>query len=96
MGDVVDEKASKPSSQVIPGRGLNEDGNHPDCEQINSHTSGSISDEFKPGIRFYLAFSSLVVLVIMLALDGTSISVALPVSQTFSLPLIKVGSEPQK
>ncbi|KAH9809316.1 Sugar transporter [Teratosphaeria destructans] len=34
---------------------------------------------FKPGIRFYLAFSALAALSLVVALDGTSISVALPV-----------------
>jgi hypothetical protein len=36
---------------------------------------------FNPGARFYLAFSSLVVLAMMVSLDGTSVSVALPVSR---------------
>jgi hypothetical protein len=35
---------------------------------------------FNPGARFYFAFSSLTVLAMMVALDGTSVSVALPVS----------------
>ena len=34
---------------------------------------------FEPGYRFYLGFSSLAVLAMMVLLDGTSISVALPV-----------------
>lgn len=36
---------------------------------------------FNPGARFYMAFSSLVVLAMMVSLDGTSVSVALPVSK---------------
>lgn len=35
--------------------------------------------KFEPGYRFYLAFSSLAVLAMMVSLDGTSVSVALPV-----------------
>ena len=35
--------------------------------------------DFRPGRRFWLAFLSLAVLTLMVALDGTSISVALPV-----------------
>ncbi|KAK4546813.1 hypothetical protein LTR36_001545 [Oleoguttula mirabilis] len=35
--------------------------------------------EFRPDLRFYLAFSSLAALSLVVALDGTSISVALPV-----------------
>lgn len=34
---------------------------------------------FKPGYRFYMAFSSLALLAMMASLDGTSVSVALPV-----------------
>jgi MFS family permease len=34
---------------------------------------------FKPGLQFYLAFSALAALSLVVALDGTSISVALPV-----------------
>ena len=37
-------------------------------------------EEFHPGYRFYLAFATLSILTLMVALDGTSISVALPVS----------------
>ncbi|KAL3426467.1 MFS multidrug transporter [Phlyctema vagabunda] len=35
--------------------------------------------EFRPDARFYLAFSSLTVLAMMVSLDGTSVSVALPI-----------------
>src|SRR4051812_2831249 len=37
------------------------------------------SVEFKPTTRLYLAFGALAVLTLMVALDGTSISVALPI-----------------
>jgi hypothetical protein len=37
------------------------------------------SEKFKPDVHFWLAFSPLTVLVVMVALDGTSLSVALPV-----------------
>lgn len=36
--------------------------------------------EFKPSVRLYLAFCTLAVITMMVALDGTSISVALPVA----------------
>lgn len=39
---------------------------------------------FKPGYRFYMAFSSLAVLAMMVSLDGTSVSVALPVCHIYS------------
>jgi MFS family permease len=50
-----------------------------------SSSSSSITDEktsppeFHPNTRFYLAFAALAVLTLMVALDGTSISVALPI-----------------
>ena len=37
------------------------------------------AEEFKPTLRFKLAFVSLAILTLMVALDATSISVALPV-----------------
>ena len=40
--------------------------------------------EFKPTTRLYLAFGTLAVITLMVALDGTSLSVALPVR---SLPI---------
>lgn len=40
--------------------------------------------EFKPTTRLYLAFGTLAVITLMVALDGTSLSVALPVG---SLPI---------
>lgn len=39
--------------------------------------------EFKPSARLYLAFLTLCVMTLMVALDGTSLSVALPVSKQF-------------
>ena len=41
--------------------------------------------EFKPTTRLYLAFGTLAVITLMVALDGTSLSVALPVG---SLPIL--------
>jgi MFS family permease len=53
---------------------------------VSSSSSSSLSEQrkndgapFKPSARFLLAFASLAVLTLMVALDGTSISVALPV-----------------
>jgi len=40
---------------------------------------GEDFSRFKPGYRFYLAFIALSVLALMVSLDGTSVSVALPV-----------------
>lgn len=38
-----------------------------------------ISTTFNPGLKFYLAFMSFAVLILMVALDATTLSVALPV-----------------
>ncbi len=51
----------------------------------DSETPSSIHEdakipEFKPSARVYLAFLTLAVITLMVALDGTSLSVALPVS----------------
>ena len=46
----------------------------------SEHSEGSLSsNEFKPGWRLILAFVSLSVVTLMVALDATSISVALPI-----------------
>lgn len=63
-----------------------------DCDTIeftgeSSTTVGSSSEikpAFKPGLRFYLAFSSLLIITLAAALDATSLSVALPVSSLFT------------
>ena len=39
------------------------------------------TEDWNPGWRFHLAFSCLAVLAMMVSLDGTSVSVALPVCQ---------------
>ena len=41
---------------------------------------GAPDVEFKPSRRLYVAFATLAVITLMVALDGTSLSVALPVS----------------
>lgn len=64
-----DEKAEMASSSQHPDSG-------------NSSISSKHDDPpptFQPGRRFYLAFLALAVLTLMVALDGTSLSVALPV-----------------
>ena len=43
-------------------------------------TAGVDPDTFKPSPRLYVAFATLAVITLMVALDGTSLSVALPVS----------------
>ena len=58
-------------------------------EERGTETPSSIQEdmkttEFKPSARLYLAFLTLAVITLMVALDGTSLSVALPVcSESF-------------
>ena len=47
--------------------------------------------KFKPTIKLYLAFGTLAVITLMVALDGTSLSVALPVG--FSLCISSTSCE---
>lgn len=59
-----------------------------EARQNDSETPPSIApentqdfpDDFKPSTRLYVAFLTLAVITLMVALDGTSLSVALPVS----------------
>lgn len=48
-------------------------------EEEDGQAQETVATEFRPELRFYLAFSSLAALSLVVALDGTSISVALPV-----------------
>lgn len=62
-------------------------------EKIEEHTAAGtennestklVADDgatapWNPGYRFYMAFSALAVLAMMVSLDGTSVSVALPI-----------------
>lgn len=47
--------------------------------------------EFKPTLMLYLAFGTLAVITMMVALDGTSLSVALPVSCQSSLSALSIN-----
>ena len=59
--------------------------NEHEPDTVNASSNGVT--KFDPGWRFYLAFSSLAVLAMMVSLDGTSVSVALPVRLPPSLRL---------
>ena len=48
---------------------------------------GVLPPEFKPSLRLYLAFLTLAVITMAVALDGTSLSVALPVRSVQPLML---------
>ena len=53
--------------------------------------SSSLPDNFSPGWRFYASFTSLCIITLAVALDATSLSVALPVTAPpFHQPLTMV------
>ena len=53
---------------------------YPPFQQVQSAGIPPVPEaEFKPTTRLYLAFGTLAVITLMVALDGTSLSVALPV-----------------
>ena len=47
--------------------------------ELERALTGMAAEDFKPGKRLYVAFLTLAVITLMVALDGTSLSVALPV-----------------
>ena len=81
------------SSSHLPNAIANKEGsvctaiatNEHEADTVNANSNGVT--KFDPGWRFYLAFSSLAVLAMMVSLDGTSVSVALPVRLSSFLPL---------
>ena len=50
--------------------------------ELERQLTGVAAEDFKPSKRLYVAFLTLAVITLMVALDGTSLSVALPVSLT--------------
>ena len=80
MGEPL--QSSLPSAP--PSDGTNKEDNVGTATGTDEHESDTINatsnvvTKFHPGKRFYLAYSSLAVLVMMVALDGSSVSVALP------------------
>ena len=53
-------------------------------------TSSSSPENFNPGWRFYASFTSLCIITLAVALDATSLSVALPVIAPSIQPMIGV------
>lgn len=72
-------------SILPPPGGIERNAINTEPEQVASSDSSTHSKKedavpaFQPGRRFYLAFLALAVLTLMVALDGTSLSVALPI-----------------
>ena len=71
-------------SSTAPSNGTNKESNVDTATATSEHEPDTINasskdvTKFNPSRRFYLAYSSLAVLVMMVALDGSSVSVALP------------------
>ena len=82
----LDIERPLPSSlpSAPPSDGANKEDNVGTAAATDEHESDTVNasskdvTKFNPGKRFYLAYSSLAVLVMMVALDGSSVSVALP------------------
>ena len=64
-----EKKPAEPSLEVKPGGGMT----------VLDLASSSPPDEFHPGWRFYTSFTSLCIITLAVALDATTLSVALPV-----------------
>ena len=80
----IGEPLQSSLSSAPPGDSTNKEDNVGTATATGEHESDTIDanskdvTKFNPGKRFYLAYSSLAVLVMMVALDGSSVSVALP------------------
>jgi MFS family permease len=77
----LDEKPSDPSSTSPPPQATAEPVSSSSSSIHSQHkqdATPSTPTPFKPTLRLVLAFAALAVLTLMVALDGTSISVALP------------------
>ena len=64
-------------AKVLPPEAVAANGN---ADTAATPQKNAPAEEFHPGASFYLAFSSLAILTAVVALDGTTPAVALPVS----------------
>lgn len=65
--------------------------NHRSTSTVGDYATKTQDGPYKPGKWLYLAFATLAILTIMVALDATALSVALPVS-SFHSPTCKPGT----
>ena len=82
MSSIPDEHAEASSSAVaapLPEKTMVQSLEAHPPPLTTSAEATNTPPTFQPGTRFYLAFSVLAVLTLMVALDGTTISVALPI-----------------
>ena len=92
----VEESLSFPPLATMVNKEVEDQTHEPPLHQVESaHSLQPVKSagippvpeaEFKPTLRLYLAFGTLAVITLMVALDGTSLSVALPVG--FSVYLV--------
>ena len=81
-GDASEDNEKKPeqSLEIKPGGGVN---------VLDLASSSPPSDDFNPGWRFYASFTSLCIITLAVALDATTLSVALPVTNPLPFPSFK-------
>ena len=78
VGGAIDERPVTPQGAVAHNDADDSASTQSSLRQVPS--MGVPEAEFKPSRRLYVAFATLAVITLMVALDGTSLSVALPVS----------------
>ena len=79
--DISDPQAYRTSDDIMTRNSTPPSVKRETSAYIYIILSGAIrSTPFKPGLWLYLAFATLGILTIMVALDATALSVALPVS----------------
>lgn len=65
---------------IAPDTNRNEDDSASTQSSLHQVKSAGVPEaDFKPSAKLYVAFATLAVMTLMVALDGTSLSVALPV-----------------
>ena len=77
-GEPVDKSVVAPQTSIVHKDADDSVSRESSLHQVQS--IGVPEAEFKPSRRLYVAFATLAVITLMVALDGTSLSVALPVS----------------
>lgn len=84
-GETPDGTFITPPSPVANLNRNEEDNESTDSSLHQVKSAGVPESEFKPSRKLYVAFATLSVITLMVALDGTSLSVALPVR---ALPML--------
>lgn len=80
IDDPVSDSSSTEVEQDLPQNPIAVENEVPPVSNPKVPAKKDAPEEFKPDRAFYLAFSSLAILTAVVALDGTTPAVALPVS----------------